>query len=60
MVTIGNMEIMKIDDQLGSIAEGKLADMILIKDNPFENVMSMSCPITVFKEGRCYIRNQLH
>jgi imidazolonepropionase-like amidohydrolase len=55
MVTLGNMEILKRDDQLGSITEGKLADMVLIKENPFENIMSMTSPIKVFKEGRCYI-----
>jgi len=55
MVTLGNMEILKINDQLGSIIEGKLADMVLIRENPFENIMSMTSPIKVFKEGRCYI-----
>lgn len=55
MVTLGNMEILKTDNQLGSITEGKLADMVLIKENPFENIMSMTSPIKVFKEGRCYI-----
>ena len=55
MVTLGNMEILKTDDQLGSITEGKLADMALIRENPYENIMSMASPTMVFKEGRCYI-----
>jgi len=55
MATLGNMEILKMDDQMGSITEGKLADMLLIKDNPFEDVMSMASPVKVFKEGRCFI-----
>ena len=55
MVTLGNMEILKTDDQLGSITEEKLADMVLIRENPYENIMSMASPIMVFKEGRCYI-----
>jgi imidazolonepropionase-like amidohydrolase len=59
MVTLGNMEILKKDDQLGSITKGKLADMVLIKDNPFDNVMSMTSPVRVFKEGRCYINNEI-
>jgi imidazolonepropionase-like amidohydrolase len=55
MATLGNMEIIKLDHQLGSISDGKLADMILIEDNPFENVLSMTSPVRVFKEGRCLI-----
>ncbi len=59
MATLGNMEIMKMDNQLGSISEDKLADMLLIKNNPFENIMSMTSPVQVFKEGRCYIDNEV-
>ncbi len=59
MATLGNMEIIKMDDQLGSISENKWADMLFIKDNPFENVMSMTSPVRVFKEGRCYIDNEV-
>ena len=59
MVTLGNMEILKKDDQLGSSTEGKLADMVLIKENPFDNIMSMTSPVRVFKEGRCYINNEV-
>ena len=55
MATLGNMEIIGKDRQMGSITEGKLADMLLIKENPFENIMSATAPIKVFKEGRCYI-----
>jgi imidazolonepropionase-like amidohydrolase len=59
MATLGNMEILKKDDQLGSITEGKLADMVLIKEDPFENIMTLTSPLSVFKEGRCYINNEI-
>ena len=59
MAALGNMEILKKDDQLGSITEGKLADMVLIKENPFENIMTLTSPRIVFKEGRCYINHEL-
>jgi len=59
MVTLGNMEILKMDHKLGSIEEGKLADMLLIKENPLKDIMSMTSPVKVFKEGRCYIDNEL-
>jgi imidazolonepropionase-like amidohydrolase len=58
MATLGNMEILKADDQLGSINEGKLADMVLIKENPFENIMTLTSPLHVFKEGRSYINHE--
>lgn len=58
MATLGNMEIVKQDDKLGSIDDGKLADMILVEDNPFDNVLSLTTPVKVFKEGRCLIDNE--
>jgi imidazolonepropionase-like amidohydrolase len=59
MATLGNMEILKKADELGSISEGKLADMLLIKVNPFEDVIAATSPTKVFKEGRCFIDNEL-
>jgi imidazolonepropionase-like amidohydrolase len=58
MATLGNMEILKKDQELGSISEGKIADMLIINENPFENVMSMTAPLKVFKEGRCYVEKR--
>jgi imidazolonepropionase-like amidohydrolase len=55
MATLGNMEIVKSDDQLGSIRLGKLADMVIVEQNPLENIMEATSPVKVFKEGRCYI-----
>ena len=55
MATLGNMEIIKMDESLGSIAEGKMADMLLVRENPLDNIMAMTSPASVFKEGYCYI-----
>jgi imidazolonepropionase-like amidohydrolase len=59
MATLGNMEILKKSDELGSIGEGKLADMLLIKENPFQNIIAATLPGKVFKEGRCYVDNDI-
>ena len=59
MATLGNMEILKMDSQFGSIAENKYADMLLIDDNPFENIMSMTSPVKVFKAGQCLIDDEV-
>jgi imidazolonepropionase-like amidohydrolase len=55
MAILGNMEIMKTDDQLGSIRVGKLADMVIVEQNPLEDIMSATSPVKVFEEERCYI-----
>jgi imidazolonepropionase-like amidohydrolase len=58
MATLGNMEILKLDNQLGSISEGNWADLLIIKENPFVNIMSMTAPLKVFKDGSCCIDNE--
>lgn len=49
--TLGNAKILGIEDITGSIAVGKSADMILLKDNPLENIRALETPVHVFVQG---------
>lgn len=57
MATLGNMEILELDEDLGSIEKGKLADMVVLRDNPLEDLSAISTVLMVFKDGRLYYEN---
>jgi len=52
MATLGNMEIMSKDDELGSIEKGKYADLVLLAKNPLEDIKAIQNVLMVFKDGR--------
>jgi imidazolonepropionase-like amidohydrolase len=52
MATLGNMEIIGHADRLGSIEPGKLADMVLLEDNPLDHLDALDCVTAVIKGGR--------
>lgn len=52
MATLGNMEILRLADELGSIEPGKYADMVLLGDNPLEDINAIETVRQVFKGGR--------
>ncbi|MGB3586012.1 MAG: amidohydrolase family protein, partial [Tunicatimonas sp.] len=52
--TIVPAQILGVVDQIGSIEEGKLADIIAVADNPLENIEVMEEVILVMKEGGVY------
>lgn len=55
--TLTNMEILELDETLGSIDVGKFADMVLLDANPLEDIMAVKSIKKVFKDGRCYVDN---
>jgi imidazolonepropionase-like amidohydrolase len=50
--------LLRMDDQIGSIEKGKLADLILVPGDPLNDIGAMRRPALVMKSGRV-VRNQL-
>ncbi|MBC7118806.1 MAG: amidohydrolase family protein, partial [Methanobacteriaceae archaeon] len=43
------------DDRIGSLDKGKLADVLVVKENPLENIKSLANPdniLLVVKDGK--------
>ncbi len=51
---------MKADDQLGSIAPGKLADLVLIDGHPETNISDIRRATLVMKDGVISDPNELN
>ena len=54
IATLGAARVMKEDEQLGSIAPGKLADLIIVRGNPTQRISDIRNVDTVIKEGIVY------
>jgi Amidohydrolase family len=54
IATLGAASVMKHDDQLGSIAAGKLADLDIIDGDPSTNISDVRKVVTVIKDGKVY------
>jgi imidazolonepropionase-like amidohydrolase len=54
IATLGAASVMKHDDQLGSIAAGKLADLDIIDGDPSTNISDVRRVVTVIKDGKVY------
>lgn len=52
--TITPARILKMDDQIGSIETGKLADIVAVTGNPLEDMSVMENVVLVMKEGVVY------
>ena len=49
-----------MQDELGSIERGKLADMVLLHDDPTADIRNTQSIAAVFKGGQRIIRSQLN
>ncbi len=47
-------ELLRIDDRLGTIESGKLADLIAVKDDPLANIKALQEVALVMKDGVVY------
>ena len=60
LATLGASRIMKKDAEVGSLTEGKLADMVLIDGNPAANVSDVRKTALVVKNGVVYKPAELY
>ena len=52
--TITNAMILKMEDQLGQLKTGFIADIVATNDNPIDNIKTMENVVFVMKEGKVY------
>jgi imidazolonepropionase-like amidohydrolase len=60
LATLGAARVMKRDQELGSIAPGKLADMILVAGDPVTHIGDIRHTDTVVKDGVVYHSSDLY
>jgi imidazolonepropionase-like amidohydrolase len=49
--TINNAKILRLEDKTGSLETGKYADMVVLNDNPLDDIRTLRKPQMVFKQG---------
>lgn len=57
IATLGAARVMKRDQELGSIAPGKLADMILVDGDPLNRISDIRRVVLTVKDGSTYDTN---
>jgi imidazolonepropionase-like amidohydrolase len=60
LATLGAARIMKRDQDLGSIAQGKLADLIMVDGDPTTNISDIRKVKLVVKDGVVYKTEDLY
>ena len=55
--TIVPAQMLKIDNKLGSVEQGKLADLVATDENPLDNIKTMENVSFVMKGGKVYKQN---
>ncbi len=60
MATLGAARVMKRDQELGSLAPGKLADLIMIDGDPTTNISDIRKVKVVVKDGVVYKTDELY
>jgi imidazolonepropionase-like amidohydrolase len=50
-------ELLGVEETLGTISNGKIADIIAVNENPIDDISTMENVVFVMKEGRVYKNN---
>jgi imidazolonepropionase-like amidohydrolase len=58
--TIVPARVMKLDSQYGSVAEGKIADLVIDDANPLQNISNIRKISLVIKDGNIYDPIKMH
>jgi imidazolonepropionase-like amidohydrolase len=58
--TINNAKILRMEDKIGTIDKGKLADMVVLPENPFAVIETCRAPQMIIKGGRIYDVSKNH
>lgn len=56
---INGPKFFDLQDHYGSVSPGKLAHLILLKNNPLEDLVNLANPVAVIKSGKVYNRQDL-
>jgi imidazolonepropionase-like amidohydrolase len=57
--TDGNARLLGLEDEVGSVSEGKRADLVLLDDDPTKNLGAVRSPRLVIKDGKPFPRDPL-
>lgn len=60
IATRGSAELLGIDDRTGTLTEGKDADLLVLDENPLENLCTLEKPVLVAARGRLIEHPETH
>jgi imidazolonepropionase-like amidohydrolase len=58
-LTIDNARMLRLDDKVGTVEQGKIANLLLLRANPLQDVKAFDTIETVFLHGRPIARAEL-